>query len=96
MIQVGQDLGCSNRSLFFKILIPQCQTAIISTFLFAFLLTFNEYPRTFYLSGSDVYLSEYLNGKLSSGANNSILCRCDLIYPTNKLGRHPLWNFPRK
>lgn len=69
---VSEDLGMNNRSIILKVLVPLSKTALISSFLFAFLLSFNEYPRTFYLSGSTVYLSEYLNGKLSSGADNSI------------------------
>jgi spermidine/putrescine transport system permease protein len=69
---VSKDIGMSNNSIILKVLMPLSNTALISTFMFAFLLSFNEYPRTFYLSGSTIYLSEYLNGKLSSGTDNSI------------------------
>ena len=72
LFAVSNDLGLNTNSIIFRILIPLSKSAIISAFLFSFLLSFNEYPRTFYLSGSTVYLSEYLNGKLSSGTNNSI------------------------
>jgi ABC-type spermidine/putrescine transport system permease subunit II len=40
--------------------------------MLSFLLAFNEYPRTYYLSGSYELLSEFLNGKLSSGTDESI------------------------
>lgn len=72
LIAAGEDLGLSNKSIVLKIILPLSKTALVSVFLFSFLLTFNEYPRTFYLSGSVEFLSEYLNGKLSSGTDNSI------------------------
>jgi len=68
----SEDLGLNKKSILLKILLPLTKTALISVFLFSFLLTFNEYPRTYYLSGSVEYLSEFLNGKLSSGTDNSI------------------------
>lgn len=72
LITTSEDLGLNNKSIVLKIILPLSKTAMISVFLFSFLLTFNEYPRTFYLSGSVEYLSEFLNGKLSSGTDNSI------------------------
>lgn len=72
IIIASEDIGLSNVSIIIKILFPLSKNSLISVFLFSFLLTFNEYSRTFYLSGSDEYLSEFLNGKLSSGTDNSI------------------------
>lgn len=72
LITTSEDLGLNNKSIVLKIILPLSKTALVSVFLFSFLLTFNEYPRTFYLSGSVEYLSEFLNGKLSSGTDNSI------------------------
>jgi spermidine/putrescine transport system permease protein len=72
LIITSQDLGLHKKSIILKILLPLSKTALISVFLFSFLLTFNEYPRTYYLSGSVEFLSEFLNGKLSSGTDNSI------------------------
>ena len=67
LLVVSEDLGLSNNSIIFKIILPLSKTALLSVFLFSFLLSFNEYARTYYLSGSTEILSEYLNGKLSSG-----------------------------
>lgn len=72
LITTSEDLGLNNKSIVLKIILPLSKTALISVFLFSFLLSFNEYPRTFYLSGSVEFLSEFLNGKLSSGTDNSI------------------------
>lgn len=72
LLKAGRDLGLNNTSMIKKIIIPLSKNAIINVFLFSFLLTFNEFTRTYYLSGSTEYLSEYLNGKLSSGTDNSI------------------------
>lgn len=51
---------------------PLSSATVSACFFLSFLLAFNEYPRTYYLSGSDTLLSEFLNGKLSSGAEESI------------------------
>ena len=72
IIKSSRDLGMNKLTITTKILLPLSSSAAISTFLLCFLLSLNEYPRTFYLSGAYVFLSEYLNGKLSSGTNSSI------------------------
>lgn len=72
ILVASEDLGLNNKSIILKIIMPLSKSALISVFLFSFLLSFNEYTRTYYLSGSEEYLSEFLNGKLSSGTDNSI------------------------
>ena len=72
LLIMSEDLGLNNKSIIFKIILPLSKSALLSVFLFSFLLSFNEYARTYYLSGSTEFLSEYLNGKLSSGTDNSI------------------------
>lgn len=71
-IVVAKDIGLRKFYIITKVLLPLSKATVISCFLFSFLLSFNEYPRTFYLSGADVLMSEFLNGKLSSGADESI------------------------
>ena len=68
----GRDIGMKKFNIVSKIFLPLSQNTAISCVLLSFLLAFNEYPRTFYLSGSNVLISEFLNGKLSSGADGSI------------------------
>lgn len=72
MFAAAHDLGANKTAIIRRIIIPLAMPGIISAFLLSFLLTFNEYIRTFYLSGALQYLPEYLNGKLMSGADASV------------------------
>lgn len=71
-IVAAKDIGVKKFYIITKIILPLSKATVISCMLLSFLLAFNEYPRTFYLSGPYVLVSEFLNGKLSSGANESI------------------------
>ena len=68
----AKDIGLKRFFIITKIIWPVSKATALTCFIFIFLLAFNEYPRTYYLSGSFVMLSEYLNGKLNSGADESI------------------------
>jgi ABC-type spermidine/putrescine transport system permease subunit II len=72
LLMSAEDIGLTKINTAVKIILPISKNAVISSFILSSLLAFNEYPRTFYLSGSRVFLSEFLNGKLSSGADKSI------------------------
>lgn len=71
-IVAAKDIGVKNFYIITKIILPLSKATLISCILLSFLLAFNEYPRTYYLSGPYVLVSEFLNGKLGSGANESI------------------------
>lgn len=68
----ARDLGMKKLSIIFKVIFPIVLPAIAACFLLSFLLAFNEYPRTYYLSGAHQLVSEYLYGKLSAGTDESI------------------------
>lgn len=72
IIIAAKDIGLRKFYIITNIILPLSRTNMISCFLLSFLLSFNEYPRTYYLSGADELVSEFLNGKLSSGADESI------------------------
>jgi ABC-type spermidine/putrescine transport system permease subunit II len=72
IIKSAQDIGMRNLTIALKVLLPLSKQTSVTGIIFGFLLVFNEYPRTYYLSGSNTLLSEYLYGKLSSGTNESI------------------------
>lgn len=72
IITAARDLGLRKFYIVIKIILPLSSAAIVSCTMLSFLLAFNEYPRTYYLSGSYELLSEFLNGKLSSGTDESI------------------------
>ncbi len=71
-IATAKDIGIRKFYIVTKVILPLSKATMISCLLLTFLLAFNEYPRTYYLSGSYVLVSEFLNGKLSSGADESI------------------------
>ncbi|MCB0537320.1 MAG: ABC transporter permease subunit [Bacteroidetes bacterium] len=68
----AKDIGLQRFHIVTKIILPLSKATTTTVFLLSFLLAFNEHPRTYYLSGSNVLLSEFLNGKLNSGADESI------------------------
>lgn len=72
IIKSARDIGMKNRNINLKIVLPMSISTLISSFIFSFILSLNEYPRTYYLSGYHNFLSEYLYGKLRSGADESI------------------------
>jgi spermidine/putrescine transport system permease protein len=72
LLIAANDLGMKKSLIILKIILPLSNATIISVFILSFLLVFNEYPRTYYLSGSFMFISEFLNGKLSSGTDSSI------------------------
>lgn len=72
LITAARDLGIRKFYIVTKVILPLSSATIISCSMLSFLLAFNEYPRTYYLSGSYELLSEFLNGKLSSGTDESI------------------------
>lgn len=72
IIKSARDIGMNNIQINIKIILAMSITALISSLIFSFILALNEYPRTYYLSGHHNLLSEYLYGKLRSGADNSI------------------------
>ncbi|AUP79090.1 ABC transporter permease [Flavivirga eckloniae] len=72
IIKSARDIGMKNIFINIKIILPMSISALLTSFIFSFILSLNEYPRTYYLSGHHNLLSEYLYGKLSSGADESI------------------------
>lgn len=72
LLTSAKDIGIKTPYIIINIIVPLSKTTFISCLILSFLLAFNEYPRTFYLSGANILVSGFLNGKLSSGADESI------------------------
>ncbi len=72
IITAAKDLGVKKFYIVTKIILPLSEISVITCMTLSFLLALNEYPRTYYLSGSRQLISEFINGKLSSGTNGSI------------------------
>mgnify|MGYP001943562535 CR=1 FL=1 len=72
IIKSAKDIGMKNLHINLKIIMGMSISTLFSSFIFNFILSLNEYPRTYYLSGYHNFLSEYLYSKLKSGADESI------------------------
>lgn len=72
LIAAGRDLGVDDRVILRKVVLPLSIPGLMNSTVLAFLLAVNEYAKTFFLSGSDTYISEMMVGKLRSGADPSI------------------------
>lgn len=79
LLKVGRDLGMSSKSLLFNIILPTSKITISTSGVFIFLLVFNEYSRVSYLSGAEIFLSEFIYGKLYSGTNYSVYAGSSLV-----------------
>ncbi|MEM6299751.1 MAG: ABC transporter permease subunit [Bacteroidota bacterium] len=72
LVKASRDSGASNQVTAIRIILPLTVPALVSAFLLSFLLSFNDYGITSYLSGATEYLSEYINGKVNSGADPTV------------------------
>jgi ABC-type spermidine/putrescine transport system permease subunit II len=71
-IAAARDLGAGPIRAFVDITLPLMRTNLISSFVFAFLLSLNEYARAYYLVGRQNTLPLYMFGAMNSGASPTI------------------------
>lgn len=74
------DLGASWARQTRDITLPILMPGIISAFIFAFLLSLNEFSRAFYLVGRQNTLPIELFGRMNSGANPTIYALSGAIF----------------
>jgi ABC-type spermidine/putrescine transport system permease subunit II len=72
MIAAARDLGASGWQAFRDVTLPLIKGGIVSCFVFAFLLSFNEYARAYYLVGRQNTLPLAMFGAMNSGASPTI------------------------
>jgi ABC-type spermidine/putrescine transport system permease subunit II len=72
MIAAARDLGASYWRAFYDVTLPLVRVGIISSFVFSFLLSFNEYPRAYFLVGQQNTLPLTMFGAMNSGASPTI------------------------
>lgn len=53
LVEAAMDLGCTPRQSFFKVVLPQLIPGILSGFLMAFTLSFDDFVISYYTSGAD-------------------------------------------
>jgi spermidine/putrescine transport system permease protein len=99
-LMAASDLGASWIRRFLDVTLPLILPGLISAFLFAFLLSLNEFARAFYLVGRQNTLPIEMFGKMNSGANPtiyalsgailgvSIICVLLVLFGHGLRGRH--------
>ena len=71
-IAAARDLGAGPMRAFVDITLPLMRATLISSFVFAFLLSLNEHARAYYLVGRQNTLPLYMFGAMNSGASPTI------------------------
>jgi ABC-type spermidine/putrescine transport system permease subunit II len=71
-IAAARDLGAGPMRAFVDVTLPLIRGSLVSSFVFAFLLSLNEYARTYYLVGRQNTLPLYMFGAMNSGASPTI------------------------
>ena len=79
-LMAAADLGASWWRQFVDITLPLIKPGLVSAFIFAFLLSLNEFNRAFYLVGRQNTLPIALFGKMNSGANPTIYALSGAIF----------------
>ena len=63
----ARDMGCSNVQILKEVTIPLLMPAVTSAGLFAFLLSWGNFPLSLFTTGADSTLPEWLYAKMVSG-----------------------------
>jgi spermidine/putrescine transport system permease protein len=71
-IAAARDLGASPMRAFIDITRPLMRGNLVSSFVFAFLLSLNEHARAYYLAGRQNTLPLHMFGAMNSGASPTI------------------------
>jgi spermidine/putrescine transport system permease protein len=71
-IAAARDLGAGPIRVLIDITLPLMRTNLLSSFVFAFLLSLNEHARSYYLVGRQNTLPLYIFGAMNSGASPTI------------------------
>jgi ABC-type spermidine/putrescine transport system permease subunit II len=72
IIAAARDLGAGPMRAFVDMTLPLIRGSLVSSFVFAFLLSLNEYARAYYLVGRQNTLPLYMFGAMNSGASPTI------------------------
>jgi ABC-type spermidine/putrescine transport system permease subunit II len=71
-IEAARDLGAGPVRAFADVTLPLMRGSLISSFVFAFLLSLNEHARAYYLVGRQNTLPLHMFGAMNSGASPTI------------------------
>ncbi len=65
--EAARDMGCSTLQIFREITVPLLMPGVISAGLFAFLLSWGNFPLSLFTTGADSTLPEWLYAKMVAG-----------------------------
>ena len=71
-LAAARDLGAGPMRAFADVTLPLMRGSLVSSFVFAFLLSLNEHARAYYLVGRQNTLPLYMFGAMNSGASPTI------------------------
>ncbi len=86
LIEAAQDLGANGWQTFRDIIFPIATPGITSAALFAFLLSFNEFIRAFFLVGGQDTLPIYMFGAMNAGTSPTIYALAGTILLVSFVG----------
>jgi ABC-type spermidine/putrescine transport system permease subunit II len=78
-VAAARDLGAGPIRAFLDITLPLISGSLISSFLFAFLLSLNEFARAYYLVGRQNTLPLYMFGAMNLWASPTIYAFSGLV-----------------
>jgi ABC-type spermidine/putrescine transport system permease subunit II len=78
-VAAARDLGAGPFRAFVDVTLPLMRGSLISSFLFAFLLSLNEFARAYYLVGRQNTLPLHMFGAMNSGASPTIYAFSGLV-----------------
>lgn len=79
-LMAADDLGAGRWRQFHDIILPLIRPGLVSAFIFSFLLSLNEFTRSFYLAGRQNTLPVVLFGKMNAGASPTIYAMSGAIF----------------
>ena len=71
-VAAARDLGAGPLRAFIDVTLPLMRGSLVSSFVFAFLLSLNEHSRAYFLAGRQNTLPLYMFGAMNSGASPTI------------------------
>jgi len=71
-VAAARDLGAGPLRAFIDVTLPLMRGSLVSSFVFAFLLSLNEHARAYFLAGRQNTLPLYMFGAMNSGASPTI------------------------
>lgn len=79
-VMAADDLGAGRLQQFRDIILPLIRPGLVSAFIFSFLLSLNEFTRSFFLAGRQNTLPVVLFGKMNAGASPTVYAMSGAIF----------------